>query len=293
MKKYLIILIVGASAVACNTKEMEQQIAQLTEENQKLIEESSEKDGSIASFMESFNDIERNLAEIRARENNIAITNSDEKLTDEDIKTKIAEDIAAINELMSQNRDAIASLDKQLKRSYSNNAKIKQAMETLKEEMTAQVAEKDEQIAVLKKDLEDLNFTVAELNASIDTLSIENSNQAQIIGQKVDELNTAYYTVSSKKELVEENVVSSEGGFLGMGKTKTLKDGFNHDAFSRIDITEVKSFPINGKKAELVTNHPEDSYTFEKVDEKTIESLVILDPEKFWNSSKYLVVIVD
>ena len=90
-----------------------------------------------------------------------------------------------------------------------------------------------------------------------------------------------------------ENVVAKEGGFLGIGKTETLKSGFNKSVFNKIDITEVKSFPINGKKVELVTNHPQDSYTFEKVDEKQIESLVILDPEKFWNSSKYLVVMVD
>ncbi len=293
MKKYIIILIVGASTFACTNKEMEQKIAQLTEENQVLKSETLDNESSIAAFMESFNDIEKNLAEIRARENNIAITNSDAKLTEEDIKAKIAEDISAINELMSQNKETIASLDRQLKRSYGNNAKIKKAMETLREELTAQIVEKDEHIAVLKKDLEDMNFTVAELNSTIDTLSIENANQAQIIGEKVTEINTAYYTVSNKKALLSDNVVSKEGGFLGIGKTKSLKESFNKDVFSKIDITEVKSFPINGKKVELVTNHPEDSYTFEKVGDKTVESLVILDPEKFWNSSKYLVVMVD
>lgn len=293
MKKYLIILLIGASTFACNTKELEQQIAQLTEENQKLISESTDKDTSIASFMQSFNDIERNLAEIRARENNIELTNSDKKLTEEDIKAKISENIAVINELMAQNKETIASLDKQLKRSYGANSKVKKALETLKAELTAQIEEKDVQLAGLKKDLEDMNFTVAELNATIDTLSIENSNQAQIIGEKVNEINTAYYTVSTKKELLSDNVVAKEGGFLGIGKTKTLKDDFNKDVFSKIDITEVKSFPINGRKAELVTSHPEDSYTFERVDDKNVESLVILDPEKFWNSSKYLVVMVD
>ncbi len=293
MKKYLIILLIGAGTFACNTKELEQQIAQLTEENQKLLSESTDKDSSIASFMESFNDIERNLAEIRARENNIELTNSDKKLTEEDIKAKISEDIAAINELMAQNKETIASLDKQLKRSYGANAKVKKALETLKAELTAQVEQKDEEIAGLKTQLEDMNFTVAELNATIDTLSIENANQAQIIGEKVNEINTAYYTVSTKKELLSDNVVSKEGGFLGIGKTKSLKEDFNKDVFSKIDITEVKSFPINGRKVELVTNHPQDSYTFERVDEKNVESLVILDPEKFWNSSKYLVVMVD
>ena len=215
------------------------------------------------------------------------------KLTEEDIKKKISEDIAAINELMAQNKETIASLDKQLKRSYGSNSKLKKAMETLKAELTSQIEEKDQHIAMLKSDLEEKNFSIAELNATIDTLSIENANQAQIIGEKVTEINTAYYTVSTKKELLSENVVAKEGGFLGIGKTSALKDGFNRDAFSKIDITEVKSFPINGKKVELVTSHPEDSYTFEKIDDKNVESLVILDPEKFWNSSKYLVVMVD
>ncbi len=293
MKKLLFILLIGAGAFSCTNKELEEKVATLTTENQELLVKAEEKDASVADFMSTFGEIEKNLAEIRSREMDIAITNSDKKMSDEDIKAKIAEDIAAINELMAQNKETIADLDKKLKWAYSGNSKLKKAMKQLKEEMTTQVEERDVQIAALKEDLTNMDFTVAELNARMDTLSIENANQVATIGDKVTEINTAFYTVGTKKELVAENVVSKKGGFLGIGRTKKLKNNFNKDLFSKIDITEVRSFPINAKKVELVTNHPADSYTFEKTDGKNIESLVILDPEKFWNSSKYLVVAAD
>ena len=293
MKKYLVILLVGATAFSCTNKEMEQKVVQLTEENQQLLTEAQEKDASVAQFMESFNDIEKNLAEIRERELNIAINNEDDKLREKDVKERIADDIKAINDLMAQNKETVEKLNKQLRGAWGAHSKVKKAMETLQAEMTAQIEEKDTQIATLKTDLEGLNFTVAELNATVDTLSAKASEQTAVIEDKVNTINTAYYTVGTKKDLIAENVVTKEGGFLGIGKTEKVAQAFDKDQFNQIDITEVKTFVINAKKAELVSTHPTDSYTFEKKEDQQIESLVVLDPEKFWSSSKYLVVMAD
>ncbi|MDN5204047.1 hypothetical protein QQ008_21830 [Fulvivirgaceae bacterium BMA10] len=295
MKKFLVILTISAMAFACTNKEMEEKVAQLEQENKELVAINDEKDAELVSFMESFTDIERNLAEIREREMNIAITNSDKKTLKEDVKLRITEDIKVINDLMAQNKEKIASLTSQIKRSNRRSAALNKKLEELQQELTAQIEERDLRITALKGELEEMNFTVAELNATIDTLNIENANQAKIIGDQIKQKNTAYYALGTSKELLDEEVIAKEGGFLGIGKTRSLKKDFNKSVFSEIDITQVTSFPVSGKKVSLVTNHPVDSYKFEKAenDEKQVESLIILDPEKFWTTSKYLVVMVD
>ena len=79
-----------------------------------------------------------------------------------------------------------------------------------------------------------------------------------------------------------------------MGKTKTLAKDFNRDYFTRIDITQTQIIPIETEEDEvkLISNHPSESYKINKENEQ-VKSLEITDPKKFWNPSKYLVVLVD
>jgi hypothetical protein len=106
-------------------------------------------------------------------------------------------------------------------------------------------------------------------------------------------MNTAYYCVGTYKELRDNKVLNKEGGFLGLGKKKTLNADFNKDYFTQIDITKVKTIPVNGKNAKLVTNHPSASYKLEVDSKKRAKSLTITDEEEFWKSSKYLVISID
>ena len=169
------------------------------------------------------------------------------------------------------------------------------------------IQQKDEEIVSLKGELETLNIekeqlakNVETLTSRIDTLSLEKQEQLatiqeqkSLITDQTTALNTAYVAIGSLKDLREEEVVVKEGGVLGLGSTERLNDKINNEAFSKIDITEVRTIPVLAKKAELVSVHPAGSYEFELNAEEKIEKLVILDPEKFWASSQYLVVMVE
>ena len=74
------------------------------------------------------------------------------------------------------------------------------------------------------------------------------------------------------------------------GKEKKLADDFDVSQFTKIDIREVSEITIPGKKIEIVTSHPSDSFTIEKTEE--IVSILINDQSVFWKNSKYLVVVV-
>jgi len=135
-----------------------------------------------------------------------------------------------------------------------------------------------------------MNLAIEGLNLSIDSLNKINSSKENLITEQINQINTAYYVIGTYKELKEKNIISAEGGFLGIGKEKVLKPDFNTDSFTKIDITKVKEFVLNNKNIKVVTNHSSDSYELEKDDEVIIK-LKVTNTTGFWRASKYLVII--
>ena len=292
MKRIALIIPLAAGVFSCSQLDLEEKVVALQEENQALQEQSLAKDQSIAEFLESFSEIEQNLAEIRERELNIDLNNGDAAAS-EDVRKRVTEDIKVINQLMVENKKTIEELNSKISQAGGKNSQLRKALESAKQELTAKIEERDVQIAELKEELKTLDFTVQELNSRVDTLTLANNQKEEIILDQTGQLHTAYYTIGSSKELLAENILSKDGGFLGLGKSEALKDDFSTEKFNKIDITATTTIPISGSKAELVTNHPTDSYVIEGDSEKSVDRLVIIDPDRFWNSSKYLVVVTN
>ena len=74
------------------------------------------------------------------------------------------------------------------------------------------------------------------------TLKQTNEAKEKVITQKVDELNTAYYTLGTEKELIANKVMTKSGGFIGIGRNKKVQQDFNREYFKKIDITKTTSF---------------------------------------------------
>ncbi|MEI6695745.1 MAG: hypothetical protein WCO13_06735 [Bacteroidota bacterium] len=284
MKKLLYLIPVLLIFVGCNNKEVEK----LKSENQQLLTISNSKDSIINDFFGSFDQIEGNLTEIKAKEGVISINASQNTEIKQDARQRINDDIQQINDLMEKNKQAIATLKHKLK---SSNMKIKKLEEMLAR-YEKQLLDKDVEIEQLKQQLLNLNFTVETLNASVDTLKRVNKAKDEVISQKVDEMNTAYYALGTEKELKANKVISKSGGFIGIGRNQKVQQDFNTEYFKKIDITKLTSITINAKKAKLLTSHPSSSYSFEATDKK-VEKLLISNPKEFWKVSKYLIIVLD
>ena len=164
--------------------------------------------------------------------------------------------------------------------------------------LAKQLQDKDEEIETLRMELEQMNIKVTRLSRNVSDLKNQNKekemvikDQEEVIKEKSIEINTAYYATGTKKILKENNIITSEGGFIGIGKNKKLKPDFNEDFFTKIDIRETTQIPIPGKKAEIITNHQSESYKISGEGDNRI--IDILDVAEFWKSSKYLVIITD
>ncbi len=268
----------------CNKKEVEK----LKMENQQLVMETNAKDSVINDFFGSFDQIEGNLSEIKTREGIISESTSKSNELKQDARQRINDDIQVINTLMDKNKQAIAAIKSKLKNSNFKISKLEEMLARYEK----QFLEKDVEIEQLKQQLLKLNFTVENLNATVDTLKGINVEKDQMISQKVSEMNTAWYAMGTTKELKENKVISKSGGFIGIGRSEKVQQDFNTEYFKKIDITMITSININAKKAKLLTSHPSSSYTLEGTD-KMVEKLVITNPKEFWKASKYLVIVID
>lgn len=281
-KPLMLILISASLFVSCTNDELENKIADLQADSLATANQLDDKEALIVEFIGDMNEIQANLATIKEREN-LMTTRFDKGNVEmnETMKDEIMGDIELINNLLLENKNKMSALNSRLKKS---NLRITE-LEKMIENMAMQLQEKDAQIASLQGQL-------AEANQQLAVIFEEYNNRLEEMGAQEDELNKAFYCYGSEKELLEQGVLTKEGGFIGIGKTKKLSDDFNKEYFTQVDISIFSEIELNAKKAKIVTNHPTDSYKIEGTDESA-EKLVITNSEAFWASSKYLVIIVE
>jgi len=290
MKKFVFVILVLPFLISCN----QQKVKELESRNDSLIQQTNLKDQSINEFLQSFNDIQSNLDSIKAKEMIISEKTEGKPELKQSAKNQINDDINSIYLLLKDNQDKLSELRKKLGKA---NYHI-QELQKMVDHLTQQLQDKDTEIESMRKELEQMNIKVTNLTQNVNELTEQNNeketlikDQTEVINDKNLALNTAYYAVGSKKTLKDNNIITSEGGFIGIGTNKKLKPDFNQDYFTKIDIRETGQIPIPGKKAQVVTNHPTDSYKISGEGDSRV--LEILNKSEFWKSSKYLVVIID
>ena len=72
---------------------------------------------------------------------------------------------------------------------------------------------------------------------------------------------------------------------------KLMQANFNKNYFTKIDIRVEKEIKLYTKSAKILTIHPADSYKLSQ-DASSQYILRITNPDLFWSTSKYLVVLV-
>lgn len=261
-----------AEASAPENKELENRIAQLELEN-------SMKDSVINESLSFFNEIKANLEAIGVRRDQIRGLSENPELEAED-KQWILEEIRRINFLREDNARLVKLLRGELDKS---NIKIKE-LEVMVESLLQDIKWKDEQIAMLQEELDRLDHQYSVLFDAY-------QEQAVVVDQLRDELNTVFYAYGTSDELEENKIISKKNGFIGIGRRLELRHDFNTDYFTKVDATRQQSINVRGKDIRLLTDHPSDSY--ELTENATGTVIKITDVSEFWKISKYLVVLVD
>lgn len=242
----------------------------------------AQKDSEINEMMGTLNDIEEGFRLINEAENRVALLKNGEGTSK---KQNLKANIQFIAERMKQNRELIAKLQKQLESSTLKGGQLKKTIDNL----TAQLEEKDKQLLALREELDkkdihisELDETIGNLNTNVSNLSADNQQKAETINAQDKQLNTAWYVFGTKKELKGQHIL--EGG-------KVMNGNFNKNYFTKVDIRNTTEIKLYSKSAKLLTAHPASSYSLTH-DASKQYVLRITNPQIFWSTSKYLVVLV-
>lgn len=282
-------LLVGLAALllgACsgNEKKLAEDSAQIAGLKMQYNEASSFND----SLLLLMGDIYTGLDSINQQEGLLYKTGGGEGVNR---RQEISRNLAAIRERLAANKALLEELQAKAAASGKDNTVLNKTIDQLK----ARLAEQDSKIAQLTADLEKANTQIADLNNQVaeGQKQVEEANaataeaQAQAVAAE-NEANKVYYAIGTNKELKKNGLLEKK--FLG--STKVLQGDFNRNYFTVADKRTLTSIPTGSKKAKIRTNMPEVSYEFAGAKDEN-KTLRILNPEKFWSLSPYLIIEVD
>lgn len=286
--KHLIVTIITLSALfsACTGKQdPTEQISLMEASRQELATALEERDQLLCLVKE----ISVSMDQIRHLENIMTVSGTHAKENPSQ-RTRILSDISSLKRTLKQRREQLAQLETRLEESSLYTDELKSTVKILYNQIDTQTREIENlrgQLTMANARIDSLNNAVDSLNTTVATINdnLDMANAASI--RLEDELNTCYYIVTSKSELKKHQIL--ETGFLR--KSKLLKGDFDKGFFVIGDKRNMHTIELNSDKARVHTNHPEDSYAIRKENNKKI--LVILDPEKFWSLTNYLVIQTD
>ncbi|MBR4363596.1 MAG: hypothetical protein IKP33_01505 [Prevotella sp.] len=281
MKKLMLVALSSLLMVGCGQQKANKD-TEMTALRDSLNQIISQKDNEIDGMMETFNDIEAGFREIDAAEGRVALARQGEGAN---AKERIRENMEFIKDAMARNKELINKLRQQLRESTIKG----NALKTTIENMMKQIEEKDKKIQALIEELDakDIHISrldeeVANLNTNVSNLTEETNQKTQTINTQDKQLNTAWFVFGTKSELKQQHIL--EDG-------KVLQANFNQNYFTKIDIRVDKEIKLYSRSAKMMTSHPAGSYTLDR-DANKQYILRISDPQKFWSTSKYLVILV-
>lgn len=285
------IAFVALFATSCNVEKSEKYQALLAERDS-LQSVAMAASGGYDQALNTINEIENALENVRAAENIIMLENQ------EGNTNNAVSEIIAIQQTLQENRNKIAQLEKQLADQGANSKALNQTINRLKK----QIEEKDtyinslkdelqlskEQIAELNSQVDNLNQNIDDLNTNIDNLNTQNAEQQATISQQDAAINTVWYCVATNKVLVEKGLITKGGLF---SSSDVSGQGIDKTQLVQADKRSLNNIPLNTKKATIITKHPESSYQLVEGEDGAL-TLEITDTNAFWSISNYLIVSI-
>ena len=242
----------------------------------------AQKDSELNDLMGTINEIEDGLNQINEAENRVTLLKNGEGASK---KQKLTEDVQFIATRMKQNKELIAKLQKQMANSSIKSEQLQKTIDLLNKKLEA----KEKEMQALREELDkqdihimELDETINNLNTKSNRLTSESSRKTEVINAQDKQINTAWYVFGTKKELKEQHIM--EGG-------KVMTGNFNKSYFTKVDIRNISEIKLMSKSAKLLTTHPSSSYALVR-DANKQYTLRITNPQIFWSTSKYLVVLV-
>ncbi len=287
MRKFLFFSLALLTLAGCK-EEPKAPVAQpvIVQNNDSLEKIIDQREKEIDDLMAVFNEIQEGFRLISEAESKVTLAKGGEG---SDKTSQIKANMKFIQDKMNENRELIEKLRTQLNESTVKGEQLKKTLQNTIDGLMIQMEEKNKQLASLQdvinaKDVKinEMDEAITVLNNDVADLKTENVQKQQTITEQDKEMHMVYYVFGSKSELKAQNVLT---------KGEVLRGNYNKNFFTKVDSRHLHEIPLYSKKAKLLTPHPNASYRLEKDGKKEL-TLKITDPDQFWHTSRFLVILV-
>ncbi len=252
------------------------------------------------------NDINTELTKLKSRQpadrlNAKMLTESDiSSMKDE--RAAVVQHIHALVMRLDSSEARVASLRSRASRLASRDSTLLAQVAEYEKTITDLRQTVEQQKAEYESTISRQNVQIASLNSKVDTVTQENVRLAgektaltDTVSELTTEKNTAYYAVGTKDELVQRGILVEEGHkrflLVGSRSVAPARD-LDPSKFTKIDRLHdrVINFP-EGDYTILTRQNPAYASPLVAKDGKLSGGLRVDQPERFWENSKFLIVI--
>jgi len=308
MKARHLLVACAVLLAACDTKSKDQLRALAQADSLRtdsLVSVKNEMLNEVMTSTQFVNDINDEMAKLKARR--------PAKLT---TKVSAESDAAAVKEERAAVMERIRSMVARLDSSESRVASLRSRVAKLSRRDSSLVA----QVAAYEKNIQELRETVdrqkveyegiiatqktqiASLTSKVDTMTTENTRLASektaltdTVSHLSTELNTVYYVIGTKSDLVKRGILVEEGHkrFVVVGgRTVSAARDLDPSKFTKIDRLHDRTISLPDGEYTIFTRQ---SLNFASPvtakDGKISGGLKIDQPEQFWGPSRFLIIV--
>jgi len=293
MKKLILAGALAFVAVGCVSKsEYDKQMAQ-------VASISSEKDSLLKEVVATSQFIAEVNGELDKVKNNRPVANTAgemEAMSPTAARSALVERVKSLTERLRESEERLAQSRRRVTQLTSSSTT-----------MQKQIASFDSTIASFQVIIDNQKAEIVHLLEQVQTLTTENgtlreaNNQLEV--QRVAltesntsltaETNTVYWVAGKKDDLLQRGIIEQRGGMLGIGKTQVLARTLQTGEFTSIDrmtVLEI-ALPNPSKSYRIITSNDMTGLEVPPTDGKFKGTIRIKEPQVFWRSSKFLVLM--
>jgi len=277
-----IISILSVAMVSCN---QEQEKAESQQKQDSLLQ--AQQDSLLDVFKGELELIQQTVKQVNSNNGIFTLDTSENAVLS---KESIINQVENLDKLLETNQKQLSDLYQRMRDSKVKNDELEKMLSTMQETL----ASRETQINELMTMLANKDIKIDQILNRVDSMRISNIELTEEVIKMDEEMHIVHYVVGEAKELKENGIITKEGGLLGLGASKKLDvSQLDISQFTESDQRDLVSIPLYSKKAKLITNHPESSYTFVLDSDGKVESLSIVNRKSFWAATDFLVIEVD
>lgn len=165
------------------------------------------------------------------------------------------------------------------------------SLRTANEKLMARIEADQQMITELGETITRQTVAITGLQTQVDSLGLE----MRSLGANHYR---AYYVVGTEEELLEKGIIQREGGanllFVRLGRTLQPARLLSPEMFTAIDQRDIRDIPLpdSTRRYQIVSRQSLDAAQVAERDRATWRgALHIADANKFWSSSRYLIIV--